>query len=334
MRLRFSLVTEEVLEECLKHKCVTLSRDWFATWQSEDRICLVVAEGVAALGYASGEPGPTDPALIALGLHPYQIPVEFTQGFSISRRPSIRGRFWKILEDEWGETADWAFGHLGLLEGDAAAAVITFLDRYPKELNRSTDESPAPAPVAPPVRPSLAEANPPSRDATIGRNDSQGRPISGEHAQVEACLRELATITGCELRCPKADGSALEGLANRGVTGLREMDAIWVREDQAVAAFTFFSDEPVELALLRTADAIIASDEMPAPLYVIVPADARADVAAALSRPTFRSLNLGPRIRLISSDDVRELLDRTEDLAGHLSPSVLQTIASAAGEAA
>jgi hypothetical protein len=376
MRLRFSIVTEHILEASLNHSCVTLTHDWFATWQADDLVCLIVDGGVAALGTANGEPRETPIELLDRGLHPFHMSVTYTHRFPKSRRPSVSGRLWKILEEAWGETTDWAFGHLGLLEEQSASDVVGLLERHSTERansvrataaaasaarksaqaeDSSAAESSAPESSAPESAPAssadlnLADTAPADTaladtalaDAALAPSR---RPISlrptvdldgagSSASEAEASLAKLAAITGCEQLRP--DSSAATADASQPSTGApHDVDAIWVRDGEPVAAFTFFRDEPIEIGLLRIADSLVTAENQTSPLYVVAPAEAVAEIESALTRPVFQSLNLGPRICVIARAAIQELVARTEDLTGHLAPTVIETIAARVNQAA
>ena len=144
MRLRFGIVTAQVLQESVTHGCFTYGEDWFATWQAEDTAVLIVDQAVGAIGYATGAPTETPTDLQLRGLEAYQTPIKYTHYFEAADRLPISGPIWSVLERAWGTNAEWALTHLGLLEGREAESILAILADVPSNLNAVLDPPLAP----------------------------------------------------------------------------------------------------------------------------------------------------------------------------------------------
>lgn len=144
MRLRFGIVTAQVLQVSVTHGCFTYGEDWFATWQAEDTAVLIVDQAVAAIGYATGAPTETTTDLQLHGLEAYQTPIKYTHYFEAADRLPISGPIWSVLERAWGTNAEWALTHLGLLEGREAESILAILADVPSNLNAVLDPPLAP----------------------------------------------------------------------------------------------------------------------------------------------------------------------------------------------
>ena len=144
MRLRFGIVTPQVLQESVTHGCFTYGEDWFATWQAGDTAVLIVDQAVGAIGYATGAPTETPTDLQLRGLEAYQTPIKYTHYFEAVDRLPISGPIWSVLERAWGTNAEWALTHLGLLEGREAESILAILADLPSNLNAVLDPPLAP----------------------------------------------------------------------------------------------------------------------------------------------------------------------------------------------
>ncbi len=67
-------------------------------------------------------------------------------------------------------------------------------------------------------------------------------------------------------------------------------------------------------------------------LFVVAPEERQEKVMAELSRPTFAKIGLSEYCKFIASERLEELIERVRGLAGHLEPSVLNTVAVALEE--
>ncbi|MCZ6545311.1 MAG: hypothetical protein O6913_06365 [Chloroflexi bacterium] len=148
MRLRFGIVTPQVLQESVTHGCFTYGEDWFATWQAEDTAVLIVDQAIGAIGYATGAPTETPTDLQLRGLEAYQTPIKYTHYFEAADRLPISGPIWSVLERAWGTNAEWALTHLGLLEGREAESILAILADVPSNLNAVLDPPATPGPPA------------------------------------------------------------------------------------------------------------------------------------------------------------------------------------------
>jgi len=62
-------------------------------------------------------------------------------------------------------------------------------------------------------------------------------------------------------------------------------------------------------------------------LYIVAQKEREEKVLKELSRPTFRKIGLNDYCEFISIEDLESLLNKIENLAGHIQPSILDTIA-------
>ena len=62
-------------------------------------------------------------------------------------------------------------------------------------------------------------------------------------------------------------------------------------------------------------------------LFVVAPLERRNKVMTELARPTFQRIGVSDYCRFIAMEDIETLLTQVTGLAGHVQPSLLETVA-------
>lgn len=366
MRLRFGIVTAQVLQDSVTHGCFTYGEDWFATWQAEDTAILIVDQAVAAIGYATGAPTETPTDLQLRGLEAYQTPIRYTHYFEAADRLPISGPIWSVLERAWGTNAEWALAHLGLLEGREAESILTILADVPSNLNAVLNPPVAPGPPAdddvdddvdqpapvepdsplPPANQPLPAATEPKPAAIEPKASPQQTPAeddtmvttteapipndtssSSSSATILVLIESLGRTTGCNTWLGSDGVDRIDApLSAEDRRLLADCDAAWIREGGVAATFAILSEDNLPSALLDLADRSLGPRAKPFPTYVVCPENTWQAVAKALERPTFVEIDLRTRMQFIAERRLTELMARLQGLEGHVAPTVIGTL--------
>jgi hypothetical protein len=167
------------------------------------------------------------------------------------------------------------------------------------------EEPPVPTlPVAP-----TSEAEPDGADTS-------------EHLQMQWMLLKMGKQAGEKVWAPRSDQSRItsqynfqdfEGTFAAGLDAqvkyVENIDVVWKEEFRIDAAFEVENSTSIYSGLLRFADLTMVAPNTFYPLFIVAPSERRNRVKEQLSRPTFRHLKLGEKVRYLSYDRVKEIND-------------------------
>jgi hypothetical protein len=153
----------------------------------------------------------------------------------------------------------------------------------------------------------------------------------------------LGRITGCSVWIAANDRSreylgrriledCIKKLPNLGLNEdatkrISLIDVLWIHQNAPICAFEIETSTTVYSGLLRLSDLISVVPALKMKLFIVAPKERQDKVLRELSRPTFRKIGLSDYCRFVSTESLRELIDKVKDLRGCVQPTVLDRIA-------
>jgi hypothetical protein len=356
MRLRLSSIDEFQLLTCLKHGLWGSKSDRFSEWEQGDYLLLTVSKSLAALTQVAGKPFKSTEKVWDNGLYPYRIPIKFLIVIDPAARPLLLGDIRDVLTSVWGPTYGWGILNQQLLEGDAAAKLVSAIEAAPNSLEDFKEHLADKLDEAGLQRKSKAtprakRAHQPSAKevkvkAIIERPvaaDEQPTPKEASaHHKTQDTLKRLGKITGCLVWIASNDkskeykGKALSdetlqklpnlGLNEDAISRISLIDVIWILQGAPVCAFEVETTTSVYSGLLRMSDLLAVVPALKINLFIVAPKERQNKFFTELSRPTFRKIGLSDYCRFISLEDLEGLANKVVDLQG-IQPTVLNSIA-------
>jgi hypothetical protein len=163
------------------------------------------------------------------------------------------------------------------------------------------------------------------------------------HSKAQSELIQLGQATGCSVWVATNDRSrvyngrslgdgCLERFPSLGLTDesrdrIKLIDVIWIRRNMPVYVFEVEVTSTVYSGLLRMSDLVALVPLLNIKLFIVAPRRRQEKVMRELARPTFQKIGLAGYCRFIATEDLAALLDKVENLDGHIQPSVMDTIA-------
>jgi hypothetical protein len=364
MRLRLTKVDEFQFLICIKHQVWGSKNAHFAQWKPGDYLAIIVDKAVAGLAQVAGAPYVSHEPVWDNGVFPHRVPLQFVHAMLPPNRPPMLGPIRDTLTSAWGvnpQQYGWAILNQQLLDGDPAAVIVNAITQQPNDLasiqsdleqllveadeHRSTrPKAPKAKPPAPPgVQEVRAVREKPAalldtEPAAVARPDEERA-----HAKAQHALIQLGKVTGCSVWVASNDRNRLyqgQALGNGCLIALPNMgfdrdatarialiDVIWIRHNAPVCAFEVETTTTVYSGLLRMSDLLALVPAIKIELFIVAPRARQDKVMDELGRPTFRKIGLSDFCRFIATEDLDTLVARVGDLAGHVQPSIVSTIA-------
>ncbi len=163
------------------------------------------------------------------------------------------------------------------------------------------------------------------------------------HARAQYALIQLGQTTGCSVWVASNDrGRRFQGqalgvgclaqLPNMGfdrdtTSQIALIDVIWFDYNAPRYAFEVETTTSIYSGLLRLSDLVARVPAINIKLFIVAPLARRDKVKQELERPTFRQIGLSRRCRFISTEDLDTLRHQVSAFAGHVQPSIIDTIA-------
>ena len=182
-----------------------------------------------------------------------------------------------------------------------------------------------------------------SQPLTIIENDPLTKHEESLHSKAQYILSRIGQITGCKNFIASNDRKrkfnnielstlTLPVLPNLGLNKdatdrISRIDVIWLRQNAAMCAFEVETSTSIYSGLLRMSDLLSVIPNLNIKLYIVAQRERETKVLSELSRPTFRKIGLNDYCEFISIEDLEALLAKIENLAGHIQPSILDTVA-------
>jgi hypothetical protein len=117
------------------------------------------------------------------------------------------------------------------------------------------------------------------------------------------------------------------GLNEEATRRICLIDIIWIRQNTPVCAFEIETTTSIYSGLLRMSDLLSVVPALNIRLFLVAPKDRESGVHAELTRPTFQKVGLDDYCKFVPIENLDDLLSRVKDLKGHVSPSIVDTIA-------
>ncbi len=316
----------------------------FRQWQVGDRLVLVVEKALAGVAEVAGEPFVSEQSIWDHGLFPYRIPLKFVYALSPDIRPAIDGEVWEAFTAAWGPRYGWGLASQSALPEDSAEALFDAIAMRPNELEALRADLDALIQQARERQThrkiralkGLAAPRTPKNARRDGLDDTA-------HTKAQSELIRLGRLTGCSVWVASNDRSriyqgrklgedCLKSFPNLGLSKeLRErialIDVIWIRRDMPLYAFEVEVTSAVYSGLLRMADLVALVPVLNVNLFIVAPRERQGKVLRELARPTFQKIGLPAYCRFVASEDLEALLAKTDQLGGHIQPSVIETAA-------
>jgi len=363
MRLRLVKVQDDLqLLTCIQHGLWASKTKRFKNWRIEDYIGIVVDKEVAALGRVSGDAFHSKEPIWEDALYPNRVPIEFIWAMHRGHRLQVLG---EVRDALLSRTEGWSWGWMvmnqKLLEGDVAEVVVnsvkeckndlrgilTGLDELLLEaMNQRERRHREDAAKQNRRRRKQGVEEPDKRNEAPrepGSETTDGTAEESEHSRFQRALVDIGLCVDCSVwianndRGRTYDGTPLGrdcidelpglGLGGEAMRRIRLIDVLWLRQNAPICAFELETTTSVYSGLLRMSDLLSVVPAIKIQLYIVAPKDRERKVMAELGRPTFQKIGLSDYCRFIPSEELCELLSKTQDLQGYLKPDVIESIA-------
>jgi hypothetical protein len=366
LRVRTTKLDEFQFLTCLRHGLWGSRSARFKDWRVGDKLILLVGNAVAGLAEVTGAAFVSNDPVWDNDLFPHRIPISFVYAGREENRLPVLGEVREALAQSFDGGGGWGLGILNqrLMKTDQAAFLIRSIvarGSELKEVQSSIDELLADAKAKrdskagrtrrtvrnSEIQAPLPAANAPKTAATR-QSDSDETPSQSEslHHLAQLRLVQLAQVVGCSAWVASNDKSksiagralgdgCLTSLPNMGLNpqatrAIGLIDVLWVRKNAPVAAFEVEATTSVYSGLLRLSDLVEVVPAIRLDLYIVAPREREAKVLRELARPTFRRVGLTDTCKFVAVEDLEALLERTTGMKGHIQPSIVESIATAA----
>jgi hypothetical protein len=360
MRLRLTKVDEFQFLTCLKHQVWGSRNARFGHWESGDYLAIIVDKAIAGLAQVAGPPYVSHQPVWDNGVFPHRIPLRFIHAMMPSNRPPILGEIRDVLMAAWGVSAQhygWGILNQRLLENESASVLVSAISQRPNDLDdmqshldqllleaheqRSLRPMKVQSEPAVPKPAKVTEQSPPyilDADQPAPSPDEESAHSKAQHALVQ-----LGKFAGCSIWVASNDRNRLykgQTLGSGCLTALPDMgfnkdatlrialiDVIWIRHNAPLCAFEVETTTTVYSGLLRMSDLLALVPAIKIDLFIVAPRARLLKVKEELNRPTFQRIGLSSFCRFIATEDLDDLVLKVAGLAGHIQPSILDTIA-------
>ena len=359
MRLRLTKVDEFQFLTCAKNEVWGSHSARFSDWQIGDLLAIIVEKQIAGLAEVSGAPFRSDKTVWDNGLFPFRIPIRFNYLFDKQHRPQILGNIRDALINAWTTRYGWGILNQYLLDETNTEIIVNEIigrESQKSDMLQNIDSLLTDAKqnrVEKTTKKSTGKVGRPKKSEvvinTISQNEttSEIEPLTKQeeslHSKAQYILSRIGQITGCKNfiasndRKRKYNNVELSSLTlpilpnlglNKDATDrISRIDVIWLRQNAAMCAFEVETSTSIYSGLLRMSDLLSVIPNLNIKLYIIAQRERENKVLNELSRPTFRKIGLNDYCEFISIEDLEALLAKIENLAGHIQPSILDTIA-------
>lgn len=114
---------------------------------------------------------------------------------------------------------------------------------------------------------------------------------------------------------------------------VEQIDVIWVKGQQLVAAFEIENTSAIYSGLLRLSDLKAMQPDITTSLYIVAPDERELEVRTQMGRPTFsKATNLARSCRYLTYTGLREAVEQGQKLVKHLNPGFIDVFAKSLAE--
>lgn len=359
MRLRITKVDEFQFLTCVKNEVWGSKSARFSDWQIGDFLAIIVDKQIAGLAEISGKSYKSEKKVWDNGLFPYRIPLKFKYLFSKENRPQILGSIREAFINAWTTRYGWGILNQHLMDDKNAETIISEIKAWTNQnafivsnidllLSEALQERNS-RPIK--IKGQGKRGRPPKKITSEKIKKESVKVITEEpstkqeeslHSKAQYILAKIGQISGCKNFIASNDRKrkynnvelstlTLQTLPNLGLNKeatdkISFIDVIWLKQNAAICAFEVETSTSVYSGLLRMSDLLSVIPNLNIKLYIVAQKEREDKVLRELSRPTFRKIGLNDYCEFISIDDLEELLTKIEKLAGHIQPSILDTI--------
>ena len=359
MRLRLTKVDEFQFLTCVKNGVWGSNSARFVDWQIGDLLAIIVDKQIAGLSEVSGAPFKSEKIVWDNGLFPFRVPIKFTYLFDKQHRPQILGNIRDALINAWSTRYGWGILNQYLLDEIHAKTVVNEIinresqnslvlqniesllteakqSRLERNSKMTTGKRGRPKKISNIQEIKIQEEIPFEKEQLSKQEESL-------HSKAQYILSKVGLITGCnnfiasndrKRKFNNVELSSLTipslpnlGLNKDAIDRISRIDIIWLKQNAAICAFEVETSTSIYSGLLRMSDLLSVIPNLNIKLYIIAQKERESKVLSELARPTFRKIGLNDYCEFISIDDLEDLLNKIEKLAGHIQPSILDTIA-------
>lgn len=352
MRLRLTKVDEYQFLTCLQYSLWGSKSSRFKDWYEGDFLAFIVDKSLAGLAQVSGKPFRSDEKVWDNGVFPHRIPMRFTHVLESGQRIPVLGVVRDVLTSTWGHRYGWGILDQRVLTNASADTIIKEITSKPNALanfktNISTLLHEAEikrelASLEKKAKKKRAQTTLPPFEAIAPKEEDS------IHSQAQDTLIRLGKITGCSVWIALNDknrmfrGKTLGedclkqlpslGLSDEATRRISLIDVIWIKQNAPVCAFEVETTTSVYSGLLRMSDLLSVVPALNVKLYIVAPNERQERVRAELTRPTFKKIGLNDFCKFIRTEELSKLLSRVDSLGGHVTPTIVETIATEFGE--
>lgn len=358
MRLRLTAVDEYQFLTCLKHGLWGSKTGRFREWRVGDYLAFKVGTAIAGLAEVCGAPFVDQEKVWDNGVFPHRIPIRFHHVLVPDQRVPILGDVRDSLMQAYGSVYGWGILNQALAPSETAEVIAMAVTSRPnglsefqanllplldeaKILREASNGKKKPAKVT--KGPPTGHKTERPADSTPARQTIVPREDESLHSRTQDALIQLGKVTGCSVwiasndrnrayngrilgdKCLKELPSL--GLSNEATNRISLIDIIWVRQSAPVCAFEVETTTTVYSGLLRMSDLLAVTPALNIKLFIVAPRDRLNKVMAELGRPTFQKIGLSEFCRFVPLEELEALLAKVSGLAGHVQPSLVDTVA-------
>lgn len=349
-RMRLTKVDEFQFLTCVKHGLWGSHTNRFKSWQVGDVLVIFVGKDLAGLGRVVGKPFKSNEQVWDNGLFPHRVPLHYEIVLLPEHRPPLLGDVRDGLAKAF-PSGGYGLGILNQLLVPAVASkpILAAMTSAPNDadyvathIDELMDKAKAlrklPKPKAPAEEIALEAAT-----VTVAAEEP---PSSTEeeslHSQIQARLIELGMLTGCKVWIATNDqgrtylGKPLGaeclktlpqfGLSPDAMKRVGLIDVIWFRNNAPLYAFEVEATTSIYSGLLRMSDLLSSVPALKLTLFIVAPKVRELKVLAELGRPTFQKIGLSDYCGFIAAEELQGLIAKVSGLAGHLQPTIIETV--------
>jgi hypothetical protein len=141
-----------------------------------------------------------------------------------------------------------------------------------------------------------------------------------DHLRMQWLLLKMGRQAGEKVWAPRGDQARISSGFNfvdfedtfaagldAQVKYVENIDVVWKEEFRIDAAFEIENSTAIYSGLLRLADLTMVAPNTVYPLFIVAPGERRNQVRQQLTRPSFKHLHLGKKVRYLSYERVAEV---------------------------
>jgi hypothetical protein len=279
--------------------------------------------------------------------------MKFIHVLENNQRVPVLGEVRDTLTSAWGHKYGWGILNQQVLTGTSADTLIKAITSKPNALSdfrKNIDRLLHEAGIRRELESSKKKTRKERRVQTTLPPFEAFETEEEEtiHSRAQHALIRLGKITGCSVSIALNDknrtfrGKTLGedclrqppnlGLSDEATRRISLIDVIWIKQNAPVCAFEIEATTSIYSGLLRMSDLLSVVPALNVKLYIAAPKERQERVKAELTRPTFQKIGLNDFCKFIPTEELSTLLSKVDGLVGHVTPTIVETIATGFGE--